>query len=61
MGLKIVTTVIAASLTWMAAVAASVPLKVPGFHGGESASAVLAGAALLIIGTAIRRDRVIKH
>ena len=61
MGVKLLTSVVIASISGMAAVAAAVPSPhLPMLPVSESASAVLAGTVLIVLGAAMRRTGVSK-
>ena len=56
MGVKLLSSVVIASISGVAALAAAVPTPhVPMMHLGESLSAVVAGTLLIALGSAMRR------
>ena len=61
MGVKLLTSVVIASISGVAAYAAAVPApNLPLGYFGESLSAVVAGTVLIVLGSAMRRSGVPK-
>src|SRR5262245_18992348 len=62
MGVKLMTSVVIASVSGVAAVAAAVPVPhLPIINLGESISAVVAGSLLIVLCSSMRRTRVAKY